>query len=82
MDKVFVIHYSNFDLISWCVFLTICFESLVERDGALRSMTIESEGEKDLWWHALMHKTRYIPEPEFTVVIRMPYQAAALSFQV
>ena len=68
--------------VRWSDLLAIRFETLVEHDGALRSMTLESEDEKNLWWHSLMHKTRYIPEPEFPVVIRMPYQTAALSFQV
>ena len=62
--------------------MAICFEPLVERDGALRSMSIKSEDEEDLPWHSLMHKTRHVPEPEFPVVIRMSHHTATLSLQV
>ena len=59
--------------IRWSDLLAMRFKSFVERDCALRVMSIESEGEEYLLWHSLMHKTRHVPEPEFSVVIRMPH---------
>jgi hypothetical protein len=58
------------------------FESFVERDGALWSMPIERQSKKDLLRHSPMHESRYVLEPEFRVVIRMPHETAALSIQV
>ena len=69
-------------VVRWSDLLAICFESLVERNGALRSMSVKSEGEEDLAWHPLTHKTRHVREPELPVVIRMPHETAALSLQV
>ena len=59
--------------------LAFRFESFVERDGTLRSIAIERQRKEDLRWHSLMHKTRYVLEPHFPVVIRMPHKTAALS---
>ena len=54
-------------------------ESIMESDGALRSMPLERQSEEDLLGYSLKHKSRRIFEPEFTVVIRMPREAVSLS---
>lgn len=62
--------------------LAIRSESFVERDGALRSMPVERQSEKELRWNTPMHKFREVGEPEFSVVIRMPHETTSLSIHI
>ncbi len=52
-------------------------ESLVERDSAPRQRPVEGHGEEDLGRNALENELRAVLEPESSVILRMPHQAAA-----
>ena len=60
----------------------IRFESFVESDGALWSVPVERQSEKDLRWHSLMHKSRQVFEAEFPVVIRMSHETTSLNIHI
>ena len=60
----------------------ISLESLVESDGALRSVSVERKSEKHFRWNTLMHKFRGVSEPEFSVVIRMSHEATSLGIYI
>jgi hypothetical protein len=62
--------------------LAIRFESFLKNDGALRIMPIERQSEENLLRHPLMHKSRFVFEPEFPVVTRMPYETTSLSIPI
>jgi hypothetical protein len=44
-------------------------------------VTVERQSEEDFLRYAFMYEARHVLKPELPVVIRMPYQAASLSFQ-
>ena len=58
------------------------FEAFVEIDCALRYMPVEGQREEDFLWHAFMHKSGHVFEPEFYVVIGVAYEAASLCIQI
>ena len=66
----------------WNYGLAIGLESVVESDGAMRSMPVERQSEENLLWHSLKHKFRHILEPEFPVVIWMSNKTTALSIHI
>ena len=59
--------------------LAIGFESIVERDGALWSVPVETQSQKHLGWDTLQYKLWRVLEPELSVTFRMSYETTALS---
>ena len=57
------------------------FECFVESDSALRNMPVERQGEEDLLWDSLKHKSRHVAEPESPVVLRMSHETTSLRVQ-
>ena len=66
----------------WVRLLGIRLESIVESDGALRSISVERQCEKDFRWHSLMDKPRHVFETNSLVVIRMPHETTSLSIDI
>jgi hypothetical protein len=62
--------------------LAVCLESFVKRDFALWNIPVKRQSEEDFLRDARMHEPGHVLESELPVILRMPNETAALSFQV
>ena len=77
-----LVWHGTFVQVRWNEGLANGLESVVECDGAMRSMPVERQSEENLLWHSLKHQFRHILEPEFPVVIRMSNKTTTLSIHI